>query len=184
VVTPRRDPRAIRKDLRRAEYARVAAAKDLQRFGLAHADMRIALATVRHLQSLPDGDGLPDDEDGRVERQRRGDLRFAIESAITVIYARPFQSPVIGSLGEKWVPTRPTPSAGRGGRVAGREMHTGSAGRRERVRTCASCREPGAAGFVLERSLRARFSGDVAEGVNARRANREEPPKGTVDRAR
>jgi hypothetical protein len=37
---------------------------------------------------------------------------------------------------------------------------------------------------VLERSLRVRFSGDVAEVVNARRANREEPPKGTVDRAR
>jgi DNA-binding NarL/FixJ family response regulator len=57
--------------------------------------MRIALATVRHLRRLPDGDGLSDDEDGRLERQRRADLRFAIESAITVIYARPFQSPAI-----------------------------------------------------------------------------------------
>jgi hypothetical protein len=64
-----------------AEQKRNEARNDVQRFGLAHQDMRIALATVRHLRSLP-----------VLKGQAAADVRFAFETAIVVIYVRPYKS--------------------------------------------------------------------------------------------
>jgi hypothetical protein len=82
-------------DLETAQQARNEARNGVQRYGLAHADMRIALNTLRHLRSLP------------IEvSQEAADVRFALEAAIAVIYARPFKSARRRRLDlDEWTPS-------------------------------------------------------------------------------
>jgi len=66
--------------------------REVRRFRFAQADMRQAAAAAEALQ----------------REQGDGDLCRALETAIVVIYARPFTPPnKVGPLGPEWAPTEP-----------------------------------------------------------------------------